>query len=256
MKSSTQAATLQHRLKELLLELDPQARSVALRVCLAYRDSQNTEAYDEIRAVFEKQNLAAKRSVRALRRLEKGLAKLEAEVKGTLKGDTGSWYDVLREAHIPDRSPALLPIYGEERTLRDYLRIRKIPDPAELLERFLQLQHEVRRLAKTEAEFVQSWVQIRVRPKRRPIALFSASGALQYTLQNLFAGRTNGRHLHNNEIEVRIARILTELDSGGRTIDPDRNDCAAIRAAIKRLSDRHRIWCDRFLAHQLNSSRT
>jgi hypothetical protein len=255
MKGSTQAATLQHRLKELLQGLDPQARRVALRVCRAYQDPHDTLADDEIRAAFDFQTRVARRAVRALKKLEKGLAKLEADVKGTLKGDTGSWYDVLREAHIPDGSPALLPTYEVEPTSKDYLRIKNIPDPAEPFERFLHMQHEGRRLAKKEADFVQSWIQTRARPKKRKITLFSFSGALQYTLQSLFKRQAPGRRLQGNEIETQITRILNVLDDGGPNIDPVRKDCAAIRVAIKRLPDRRKIWCDKFLAHQLNSSR-
>src|SRR5579863_995122 len=151
-----------HRgLKSLLKDLDPQARRVAFRICSAYKNPRDIRAYEEIRVEFDQQDLIAKRSVRALKKLEKGLTNLEAGIKATLKGDTRSLPDSLREAHIPDGSPALLPIYEKEPTTKDYLRIRNIPDPAEPLERFLQLQHEVRCLAKKEANFVQSWIQRR-----------------------------------------------------------------------------------------------
>lgn len=245
-----------HRaLRSLLNDLDPQARRVALQVCRAYKNPRDIRAYKEIRVEFDRMSLISKRSVRALRKLEKGLMKLEGSIKSTLKGDTRTLLDSLREAHIPDGSPALLPIYEKEPTTKDYLRIRNIPDPAEPLERFIQLQYEVRGLAKKEANFMQNWIQARRRPKRRVFALFSVWGAVQYALQTLFVSRVRGSRLRKYEVEVRIAKILTELDHGGRTIDPYRKDCAAIRASIRRLPDQYKIWCNSFLAHNLKQPR-
>jgi hypothetical protein len=242
--------------ESLFHELDKLARRVALLICHAYKDPRNTEVYQEMRIEFDSESIKAKRSVRALRKLEKQLAKLEADIKLALKSDTESWCDILREAHIPDGSPALLPIYEEEPTLRDYMRRMKIPDPAEPLERFLVLQREVRILAKTEADFVQSWMKKRVRSKPYSPPLFSESGALQYALQSLFESRACGQRLRKKDIERRIARTMNELDSGGPSIDMDRNDCAAIRAAIKRLPASYKRRCDQFVAYQLSLSRT
>jgi hypothetical protein len=67
-------------------ELDPKARRLALLDCRSYKDPRNSKACDELRDDFNQQNRLAKRSVRALKKLERGLDRLEADIKSTLKG--------------------------------------------------------------------------------------------------------------------------------------------------------------------------
>ena len=244
-------------LAPLLRELDPRAQRVALKVCRAYKNPGANKIYEGIKSEIARQKRDSTRALHALRKLDEGLAELDFKIKKSLHGDIGSWCDVIRDGHFQtsDRG-ILLPVYAKNPTLKDYFRISGLPDPARPLENFLQVQEEVRHFARTEASILESWIQKRKSPKKHSSKTFSQWGVLQYALDCLFRDRTKGRLPKKKQREVRIVKILKELGSGGQNIDPDRNECSAIRAAIKRLSNRNKILCDRFLAYQLNSSRT
>jgi hypothetical protein len=52
-------------------------------------------------------------------------------------------------------------------------------------------------------------------------------------------------------IEERISQILNLLDRGGPSVGPDRRGSDAVRKAIKRVSQAHKLQCDRYLDYNL-----
>jgi hypothetical protein len=249
--------TQRDALAPLLRELDPQARRVAMKVCRAYKSPTATHIYRKIKSEIDRQKRDSNRALHALRKLDKGLAELNFKIKKSLHGDIGSWCDVIRQCHFQmlDRG-ILLPVYAKEPTLKDYFCFSCLPDPAQPLENFLHAQREVRLFARKEVSILQSSIKKRISPDKHSSRTFSEWGVLQYALDSLFRDRTKGQLPRKKQREVRIVKILKELDSGGQHIDPDWNECSAIRAAIKRASARNKMFADRFLAYQLDSSRT
>jgi hypothetical protein len=110
----------------LFEDLKLRARDVALIVCREYKDPDGRQEYRQILSEFDEQTRKAKQSVKVLKKLNQILSTLETRVE---KIGPDTLCDVVREAHIPPDSPALLPIYGRHASLKDYLRIRHLPDP-------------------------------------------------------------------------------------------------------------------------------
>src|SRR5258708_6076158 len=115
-------------LAPLLRELDPRARRVALEVCRAYKNPGANKIYEKIKSETDRQKRDSTKALRALRKLDKGLAELNFKIKKSLHGDIGSWCDVIRDGHfqILDRG-ILLPVYAKIPTLKDYFRISGLP---------------------------------------------------------------------------------------------------------------------------------
>jgi hypothetical protein len=169
-----------------------------------------------------------------------------------MRADAEAICDALREVHIPPNSPAVLPHTFEVFTLKNYLSVLKLPDPAELLENFFQLKTALLAFAREEKKTIQRCLESRKPPKRRVLATFSIPGARQYALKMLFSHCAT-KSMPKNQIESRIAQILMAVDNGVLKIDPYRKDCAAVQKAIQRLADRDKERIDRRLRFLLNS---
>lgn len=242
------------RVKLLFHQFDPRTRDVALTVCRAYLEKSDSRVYEEIRSEFDESKRAAKRAIHALAKLKKGLQRIEREIEKSMQSDIESLCNALRQAHVPKGAPALLPIHEGNPTLREYLRIQRVQDPAEPIEAFSQLRRRLQPWAERERDALEDWIRTRV-PKRRAVALFSKPGALQYALKIIWETRTRGRRLPQYKVEEQIREVLIELDGGGPSIEGG-GGCSAIRKAIDRLPANDKEWCDKFLAHKLHLFRT
>jgi hypothetical protein len=233
-------------------ELKPKARDIALTICGVAKSDDENQEYREMRREFDAETSRTKRVLRTLEVLERDLTKLEADIEKSMRADAGAICDALREVHIPPNSPAVLPHIFEEFTLKNYLSVLKLPDPAELLENFFQLKTALLAFAREEKKTIQRRLESRKPPKRRVLATFSIPGARQYALKMLFSHYAN-ESMPKNQIESRIAQILMTVDNGVLKIDPYRKDCAAVQKAIQRLADRDKERIDRRLRYLLTS---
>jgi hypothetical protein len=233
-------------------ELKPKARDIALSICRVAQSDDESAEFREMRSEFDVQTRRTKRVLRALKVLERGLTELETDLEKSMRGDARTICDALREAHIPPNSPALLPHRFEVFTLKNYLSVLKLSDPAELLENFFQLKTALLAFAREEKKTIQRWLESRKPPKRRTLATFSIPGARQYALKTLFSHYAN-KSMRKNQIESRVARILMAVDNGTLTINAYRKDCAAVQKAIQRLSNRDKGRIDRRLRYLLSS---
>jgi hypothetical protein len=240
-------SSLRVRLKPLLKDLQPAAQRVALLVCFTYELPLDPELSAEIAEERRKAVSARK----ALRKLDRGLHKLQSELESTLGDRIGSLSDEIRAAHIPSGSPALLPFQGDA-GLAQYFRRKGVPDPAESLERFIALWPTIQKVASREIRSRRY-----VLAKRRGLwktdpRHFWRRGGAEYALSYLFKNCASPRLLVK-DIEERIAKLLQQLDGGSRSVDKLKGGCAAVREAIKRvrMDIPHKERCDRYIARQI-----
>jgi len=236
---------LRARVKPFIKGLDPVAERVALFVCFHYYLPRDQNVEDEIKAQRE----SIKGALRALRKLKRRLERLKADVKPILELDR--WCDIIRATHISRHEPVLLPLAGTGE-LASYLRRTHKADPVESLDQFIKLWPAVLKLATREIRHIQPLLSNKASTRIRFHRRLWQHGAAEYVLKQLFA-KYSTRKMLNKAIEERIAKIMSQLDSGGRTNDRDRGGCPAIREAINRLrqSRQQRRRCDRYISSQM-----
>jgi uncharacterized protein with von Willebrand factor type A (vWA) domain len=66
-------------------ELKPKARDIALTICGVTQSDDESQEYREIRNEFDVQTRKAKRALRALETLKRGLTKLEADLEKSMQ---------------------------------------------------------------------------------------------------------------------------------------------------------------------------
>jgi hypothetical protein len=229
-------------IRSLLKDLDSVAQRKALLVCF------NAAPHDAefLREVEEARNKIILAS-RALRKLRAYLVKVRLELESTLGGSIGSMSETIRSAHIPEGSPALLPI-PELSGLENYYRLKAMADPSEPLGKFVEQWPIIETFARQEADFLrQRGRSIRVQKGKRRRHSWQ-NGRLEYVLWQLF-GRSSARKMLKKETEEQIELISRKLFGVQRQIDPDRGGCQAIREAITRVRkhEQHKHQCDSFL---------
>lgn len=242
------------QLSNLFSELDAPARKVALSACRAYKRCSDIRSQMRVRNEFKQFLKNLKRVGRALKCLETGLSRLDAHTRSSFGGRRLVFLcDLIREAHMLE-GPVLLPIPGESKLPRDYFKRMHIADPAEPFEVFFKTHKATVHYTAKEIRFLQNRLDSTRLGRMTRRGTFSRGGGLQYALTRLFEDRAKPR-LRPTRIEERISQVLNLLDKGGPSINPEsRRGCDAVRKAIKRLSDAHKLQCDRYLNYHLNLS--
>jgi len=235
------------RLDDLFNEMDPVAHRLALSICRSYKRRSDIRAQTRVRDEFGRFLKELKRAEQALLLLERDLVRLDTPIRASLGDRIASWCRMIRRAHIPVGSAVPLPIPGQQ---TNYFARMHLANPVEPLEKFLEMRSATVLYARKEALFLRKYLESSNLGRVRARGTFSRPGGLQYALNRLF--RERAKTIKPKEIEELIAQILNKLDGGGASIDPDKGGCDAVRKAIGRMSETHKLQCDQYLNYHLN----
>lgn len=235
------------RLDDLFNEMDSVARRLALNICRSYKRRTDISAQKSVRDEFGSFLKGLKQAEQTLLLLERDLVRLDMRIRASLGDRIASWCRMIRRAHIPVGSAVPLPIPGQQ---VDYFAQMHLANPVEPLEKFLEMRTATVHYARKEALFLRKYLESSNLGLVEARGTFSRPGGLQYALNRLFKERT--KTIKPKEIQERIARILNKLDGGGPSIDPDKGGCDAVRKAIGRMSETHKLQCDQYLNYHLN----
>ena len=235
------------RLDDLFNEMDPVARRLALSICRSYKRRRDIRSQERVRDEFRSFLKELKQAEQVLLLIARDLVRLDMRIRASLGDRIASWCRKIRTAHIPADAAVLLPFPGQQ---TDYFARKHLANPVEPLEKFLEMRSATVLYARKEAQFLRKYLESSNLGRVSARGTFSRSGGLQYALNRLFKERAKA--IKPKEIEERIAQILNKLDGGGPSIDPDKGGSDAVRKAIGRMPETHKLQCDQYLHYHLN----